>query len=205
MRWFADNDILLKLASYDLLDETLRALECTRGSIYVLRSAPYFFRRSGKLIQRGTSPTAILKAGKFSKDCLTVPNPSASVLSRFQATTLIDPGEAILFAAGSADRNVRLLTDDKRALRGLYQCQELYDIYKALSGRCISLCVLLYSIIQNGDFNSIKQKIRRGKPCDMAIDGVFAASALTEQKALASIQLQIDNLKKLTGSLLGSL
>ena len=64
MIYFLDNDVILKLTTYRILDEALDCLEIDRSDIRVLASARYFFGKN-KDVKKKYSEVTISSAIEF--------------------------------------------------------------------------------------------------------------------------------------------
>jgi hypothetical protein len=71
MIYFLDNDVILKLTTYRMLDEALDCLEIERSDIRVLASARYFFGKN-KGVKKKYSEVTIALAIEFVKSCTTI-------------------------------------------------------------------------------------------------------------------------------------
>ena len=93
---FWDNDILLKLSAFALLDEAIAALQINPEDLRVLDSAEFVFRGS-RTINQGYAQAVRERAIAFVKSCQTV---SATANNEFTLLSgLVDVGEAALIAA----------------------------------------------------------------------------------------------------------
>jgi hypothetical protein len=70
MVYFLDNDVILKLTTYRILDEALDCLQIDRSDIRVLASARFVF--GSKKLQKKYSAETLLSAIEFVKSCTTI-------------------------------------------------------------------------------------------------------------------------------------
>jgi hypothetical protein len=70
MVYFLDNDVILKLTTYRMLDEALDCLEIDQSDIRVIESARFVF--CSKKLQKKYSEETLLSAIEFVKSCTTI-------------------------------------------------------------------------------------------------------------------------------------
>lgn len=133
-RVYADNDILLKAAHWQLLDEVPACAQADWTQVSVLDSLAHRARRADRRLFRAPVFSQELLA-RLAK-CAPLPNPPPAIVAQLQSVTGLDAGEVILVACAIADPESRLLTGDKRALRALAtgSCR---SVALALKGRIV--------------------------------------------------------------------
>src|SRR4051794_27610117 len=125
-----DNDIIKKLAIYNLLDGTLDALWITKGDIRVVPDAKFWFGAVGKKKdkrRREFGPEVHDRICRFLNDVDAIafePNADLVLLNEVGIAHNIHTGEAALFAATAEIPSFRFVTGDKECLRGLAGCPE---------------------------------------------------------------------------------
>ena len=211
-----DNDIIQKLATFSLFEETLDIFSVRSTDVRILTTAKYKFRRDWER----------LKAGRYRKHKATMINfekvvTLAETLPQIVEATIdvdlfsqlsevdgIDQGEAALTAHVAQvlqkDDAVDafILTGDKRYLRALATA-ELPLVQENFVHRfwCLEQLVLLN--IRKYGFEAVREKIVPVRDCDQACKVVFGSGELaTESNALSALNAYIETLRDETGQLL---
>ena len=175
---FADNDILFKLAEYDLLDHACTVLQTEPSAVRVLPSAKYVLLDMKSKLEKGSpckySAAAISRASAFVECALPVTD-SVDILWS-EDVEHVDPGEAILSAAAVASgEDCLLLTGDKRFLKALSQAQSAKRIYDGLCGRVVCLEETLRVIMVTYGVSCVRKAVGASPDCDKAMSLVFGS------------------------------
>ncbi|CCQ49879.1 hypothetical protein [Crocosphaera watsonii] len=218
-----DNDIIFKLATYDLFNDTLQSLDIEENHIYILDTFKYQCRKKIKR-ERGNKPNNIekydrKKALDITKNYQTISERNLidfeqniytklidySKLNQ-QGNNKIDKGEAILISyvcsLNQQENDNYLLTEDKRCLRALRN-SGMTDIIERLQGRVWCLEQLILKNIEQFGFNLIQSKIYQKNNCDMNIKFIFGYSeTASEDEVTELLKQEIIDLKKETRNLL---
>jgi hypothetical protein len=128
---FADNDVILKLAVFNLLAESLSALEVKNNSVQVLASAKSVLGR----IARAHGVDVQHRISEFLASASITGSPSPQDLLVFEDTLGIDPGEAILFLNAAQLKTSVLTTGDKLSLMALNDSPQCRNVANGLDGR----------------------------------------------------------------------
>lgn len=204
MSLFIDNDALLKLASYDLLDTALTMFNIRPEDIHVLATARYALIPDKNRLRRCKTEECasrlesfLAKANKLTQDGL-----SADMLDALTSEPGIDPGEALMLGMAASAPDSYIITGDKRALEALQAGKGLNDVCEVLAGRVLPL-ELLFSFLVEGDFAQVQVRVRSQPEVDKALTYAFGVSTPAN---LASVRAALDSyvghLRRLTGSLL---
>jgi len=204
----ADNDIILKLASCDLLTEALVAFDAKTTSVFVLNSAIHKLlspKRPGKgKVKPGEPEYARLEAFFASVRVIdTTPSPDEQLA--FNDVLGIDAGEAILFSASATYSDCLLATSDKRSLVSLSGaggevCQRVRE---RLAGRVICFEQTLLRVMNVVGFDFVRNRAVPARNCDMALRAVFGSGLeATEVGVREGLMSYIYDLKGQTGALL---
>jgi hypothetical protein len=120
MIYFLDNDVILKLTAYGIMNEALDCLKIERSNIRVLGSARFVFDKD-KSIQKQYSIETRESAIDFVINCSTISSKDSDEyrLLEKEIKNDIDPGEASLIAATFQELGSFLATGDKRCLKAL--------------------------------------------------------------------------------------
>ena len=172
-----DNDALLKLARYGLLDEAVALFECTPTDVRVLATAKYRLLPAKNRLRfcKDEESAARLEAFLKTSNPLDAGLADPDLLDVLNAVPNIDAGEALLFAVGANNRDTLIITGDKRSLAALCSHDSVADVSKALAGRVVSIEVL-FSMLAEYQFTLIQERVR-GKPdVDMTLNIVFGVT-----------------------------
>lgn len=218
-----DNDIILKLATYDLFNNTIQSLAIEENQIYILDTFKYKF---GKKIKRnrGNKPNNnekydIKKALDITKKYETISeknftNFQLDIYTRlinysqrnYDQENKIDKGEAILISyvccLNQQENDNYLLTGDKNCLRELSN-SGMTDIIELLKGKIWCLEQLILKNIEQFGFDLIQSKIYHKKDCDTNLKLIFGYSqSASENEVKDSLNSEIIRLQKETKNLL---
>lgn len=196
----ADNDVILKLAAFDLLTESLAALGVTHDSVYVLSEAKHVLGRIAP--RHGPEVSARIQEFLSLVKPINWSPPSAELLL-FEDTLGIDPGEAVLFASTATVGAFTLTTGDKTSLRALSNSIGCEHIARRLAGRVVCLEQLIERCISLYGFETIKQKILPYRDCDTAVLALFGSGPAASEAGVADgLRSYIADLRTATGGLL---
>jgi hypothetical protein len=217
-----DNDIILKLATCDVFDDTLVTLGADTSQVKILDTFKYKFQ---KQIQRtrGNRATSnsqynIQKALDITQSFTTISESDTNIFDTSIYTRLldssknnndnntIDKGEAVLISHVSylnqQDNANYLLTGDKRCLKALTN-SGFTDVIEHINGKVWCLEQLILKNIEKIGFDIIQTKIYPVRACDSNIKFIFGYSeAAPEEIVIEGLRQEIVNLKQQTGNLL---
>jgi hypothetical protein len=200
---FFDNDVLLKLSAFGLLDEALAALFFNPENLYVLSTARYVFRQNRKVSAKYDELIRD-RAIEFVKSCqMVIPQESDEfkVLERF-----LDVGEATLIAATRDVPSFVLMTGDKRCLQSLAVRSEISEAYERLQGRVICLEQVLLLLIRRSGFDWVKARVLPMRDCDQSLKACFGSGTLAiEENVVAALEGYIEALRQAAPGLLADL
>ncbi len=174
---FADNDILLKLAEYDLLQHACTALSTTPSSIRFQPATKHvILHMRDKAIKGKESPysqrafdraIAFVESASYPTDR---PN-----IDWAEGSEGIDFGEAQLASwAVEADDSL-LLTGDKRFMKALAGSPAARHIFDGLRGRVVCLEEILRAIMRTDGVDCVRKAVKHAPKCDQAISFVFGS------------------------------
>lgn len=201
----SDNDIVSKLAIFDLLPEALEALEASPQDVLVLPTAKYKFGIAGKSQKKQKfSPEITQRIGDFLTSVREVECSDSAIASILQNVHGIDIGEAALFSAIPAYHGSILATGDKVSLRAIAGLPEAKPFVESqLNGRVICFEQIILRIIKIKDFEYVKQKIVPCLDFDTAIRSAFGSRMdSTLDNVDRSLNSTISHLRKETGLIL---
>ena len=200
---FLDNDIILKLSAFDLLDMTIAVLKISPENLRVLDTAQHVFKRNRKVSQKYSEVTRE-RAIDFVKGCQTVKpvaSPEFIVLDQ-----MLDVGEATLVAATREVSPFIFMTGDKRCLRDLATKVELAEVAERLRGRVICLEQVTLLLIRQHGFETIKQQVLPILDCDISLKACFGSGEKAiERNVVEALEGYIMDLDKSSIGLLADL
>ena len=202
---FTDNDVLLKLAAWNLLEETLIVLETSRAEVFVLPAAHHKIKkdRRGELAAKH-GPEGIGRALDFIDSVQKVTQGSdAEEQAAMIAVKGIDEGEELLFSATRDVEAFFVATGDKNSLRALASAPTCASIYDRLCGRVICLEQIVAWLIPHVGFEEVRSRIVPFRECDQSMKSVFGSGSLAEQANVQrSLTSYIGTLRSEVGFLL---
>lgn len=178
-----DNDVLLKVSAYDLVDEFLELFASL--TLLILPTAPYVvesvIKRTGRIKDKtraGANLRRLLAAA-------TIIEPSGDEIQSaaeleeqaHQGRFELDGGESILFALLSNDKAEVLLTGDKRAIAALEQVSPSLPKPASVAGKIASLEQVISTLIQKKLPEEIATKVCSEPDVDKAIAICFRCSS----------------------------
>lgn len=200
-----DNDVLLKLAAWNLLEETIAVLETTREEIFVLPTAQYKIKKDsrGELVAK-YGEAGIRRVLDFIASVQKIsqgsdPEEQAAMI----AVNGIDDGEELLFAATKELDVFLVATGDKNSLRALASAPTCTAIYERLCGRVICLEQIVARLISSVGFEEARTRIVPFRECDTSIKAAFGSGSLAEETNVQrSLAKRINDLHSEVGHLL---
>jgi hypothetical protein len=175
---FADNDILLKLAEYDLLQEACAALSTTPANIRFQPATKHVvLHMRDKAVKGKESPysqrafdraIAFVESASYLTDR---PN-----IDWAEGSEGIDFGEAQLASwAVEAGDDSLLLTGDKRFMKALSGSPAAKHIFRGLHGRVVCLEEILRAIMLTDGVDCVRKAVKHAPKCDQAMSFVFGS------------------------------
>jgi hypothetical protein len=199
---FVDNDILLKLASADLLKNLTNIFSVTDSSIFFLPSAKYYISGNKKLKQKYSKEViknVLTTIDKYSA----IPDEyiDQDLFSKLSNMDNIDSGEQILYSIKPTKDEYLILTGDKLSIQQLYSHHELNEIAAGLKNKIVCLECLFIKIMELYNFEEITNIIRESNYCgDKTIEIVFQQNRLTFELALDGLLSYFNDLNSLTNN-----
>lgn len=169
----ADNDILIKFAGCNLLDEFLHLLETDADNIFITTRAKFSIPSQIKKIQ---NEELKLKITQFVGTLQTLPAVDNDLLAQIQTFDDINGGEAYLMLAMHHYPNANFITGDKRCLKALIGNKDqvpLNDIFKLLENKVYCLENALLALIEIHGFDYINNKVSNRHISKVTDDGVL--------------------------------
>ncbi len=202
-----DNDALLKLARYGLLDEAIALFGCTSADVSVLATAKYYLLPARNRLRFCEDEESAAKLESFlgASKRLDAQAADPDLLDSLTIIENIDAGEALLLAVGATNRDTLVITGDKRSLAALCSHDSVVHVSSALAGRVVSMEVLFLYLIEH-HFTHIQECVRSKPDVDTALRMVFGISVDADLDSVREgLTSYIKHLQNMTGILLYSL
>lgn len=204
MTLLIDNDALLKLARYDLLDTALASFGFGHDDVRVLATAKYVLLPAKNRLRRCKDEASAHRLEAFLAKVKTITSELADEdkVDALAAPPNIDPGEALMLAVAASTADAYVITGDKRALTALSEEEDLQAVHATLSGKVLSLEVLFTFLIE-ADFEEVQACVRRQPAVDKALTNAFGVSAPAPLLSVrAALDSYVEHLRRRTGTLL---
>lgn len=155
----ADNDILLKLAGCDLLQDFLDMLRVDENDIRLAPETRYSIcAQANKLLADASVAKSLLSFVEKLQEAPAVSD--IEWLNLLSEIPGIDTGEAMLLAVLVEHSQSRLATGDRRALRALLaHTNRLGGLVEAVRGRIFTLELVLIQLIQTRGFDYVSERV----------------------------------------------
>lgn len=218
-----DNDIILKLSTCNLFDDTFKTFDVEVNQVKILDSFQYKFsskitRKRGNKANNDYDKYNVEKALKFTRNYATLSESNCDAIDIEIYTRLvnysknsndkkntIDQGEAILIShicyLNQQGDNSYLLTGDKRCLKALIN-SGFTDVIEPLEGKVWCLEQLILKNIEAFGFEYVKTNIVPVNICDAVLKVAFSSFLTTEENSIGSLTSYLEELRKDTGNLL---
>ena len=202
---FLDNDIVLKLCIFDLLEESIVTLNLRSSDIRVLKTAEFVFKRSRSVLN-SCPETSRERAIAFVKNCPMVSEENSDEFELLQTIDGIDIGEARLLAATQGVAAFVLLTGDKHCMASLGAAPELESIRQRLQGRVICLEQVVLLLIKRLGFEIVKARVLPTIGYDKSLQSCFGSGKFAiEANVVASLEGYIEALRQLAPGILADM
>jgi hypothetical protein len=201
-----DNDVLLKGASYGLLDKLISVIPSTEYQAGVLGAARFVIKARIRNLRLSRDPADVIQSLEdfFKKASVLEPTPdetkvAASIEFVAQQYNLeLDSGESQLCAIVIA-RNIQwLATGDKRAIRALEMLLDQEPVLNYLVGKVICLEQLIERLITKFGAAEIRKKICGEAAIDRSLGICFECmnASAAGNAGLEGLQSYIADLRK---------
>ena len=206
-----DNDIVLKLASFDLLEDVaaltenreVRVLDALRPQL--LRS-PKWRKKYGELaLERALS---FVENSQTITEAFDLEDSAALIDAHYDNAEgrecAIDGGELVLISHAFHNPDARLLTGDKRCLHAL-GCHRHHNaraqiIHASLANRVLCLEAAILWCIRHHGFETLRARVVPQLNCDEAMRAVFGSGMASQEGTVVSgLSHYMNNLEKTVG------
>jgi hypothetical protein len=196
-----DTDIVIKLASCDLLSEFLAAFGVIKQEVYILPELRFKLRDAALQQQHGRA--AITRANQFALSVRIIPAPDPEEQHLLNEVEGIDSGEQVLFSATRLFEDFIVVTGDKYCLPLLATDLGCESIYNRVKGRIVCFEQVILRIIQSAGFNHILRKSYPRFGFDRTLQRIFQAGLQARMADVENaLQAEIESLRKNTFDLL---
>lgn len=194
-----DNDILIKLAHWDLLEALPPAFGCSWSDVARLRSIRFRASRADKKLF--ATPASGATLASFLDQSQDIPEPDLVVIEALAGVEHLDIGEVELIAACARYSDALLLTGDKRCLLALSQPQ-FSNVVVRVAGRihCLEQC--LDRISRHLGAEETIARMGPHKDIDTAVRAILGSNGCTEATLGEGLASYIKALRHQTGDLL---
>ena len=159
----ADNDIILKLAQCDLLDDLPYILGQKCTDVFITDTAKYQLlpKSTEKALSKCGNEETLARLKAFLETTQTLSAiKNTALLTQLGDIDGIDGGEKFLFAAAVEIDNPLLITGDRRALRALLEHQDqLPTVFSALQNAVVTFESAILLALRLLGFAIVKQKL----------------------------------------------
>jgi hypothetical protein len=197
-----DNDVILKLAAYNLFGEMAACLAIKREDFRILPTASKYFSRNSRVNQQ-YKQDSIQRAKRIAEGYQPIERPKLDL--EFQLLSQengIDPGEALLVTATQNEQDFYLLTGDKRFLKAL-AISNLAAIKQRLYRRFVCLEQLILYVVTYSDFNKACIRVANAESCDQVITDAFRFGKQSKKETVIKVlEGAVEELRSQTGDLL---
>lgn len=209
-----DNNIIKKLATFQLFDRTIQLFDCDYNRVNILSTAKYKFQKDWQKFKDGKSRKSedkIIDYEQVLKLTQNLPSIDQGDIDQNWFTELssienIDQGEAILVIRAmeilQKDEDAQIFTGDKKFIKALAKV-ELPIIDQLLHHRLWCLEQLILKNIEIYKFEAVRGLIVPVRECDTAIKVVFGSGDnSTQDHSISSLKYDINELRQDAGNLL---
>lgn len=194
-----DNDVLIKLAHWGLLERLAPSLGAQANQVAALESLQFRARRADKKLFSDAEVAQSL--ANFLGQTTSVPVADLAELEQLQGIVGLDAGEVALVAACLSDPEALLITGDKRAIAALVaSCPP--KIVERLCGRVICLEQLMVCMANQGSSAVVIEGIMRCREIDTAVRAVVGPSGCPDSSFREGMGAYIHDLRRTSGPLL---
>ncbi len=184
-----DNDVLIKLAAFELLVPAVEVMQAKFGVLSVLPTARFVVGRKTDL--RGQAQIAAV----WPQFTTLSAEPDMTVYERLLPLPQIDEGEALLLASLGATVDLNMVTGDKRCLRALAASPDLADVLASLSGRVLAFEQVILALLASAHASTTCENLCRLPVIDRTVHAVTGGTAKTIAELQAGFISYVNELR----------
>lgn len=209
-----DNDIIKKLATFQLFDKTIQLFDASYEQVHILETAKYKFENDWKKFEGGRSRKTedpIINYKQVLYLTKSLPNILESdidqeIFIQLSSIENIYLGEAILASCAikliQNNKSAQIFSGDKRFIKALANVR-LPIIQQSLDHRLWCLEQLVLRNIEADGFETIRDLIVPVRECDKAIKNVFGSGLNSiSENSLTTLRSYIEECRQEAGNLL---
>jgi len=199
---FIDNDIIIKLSAFGLIDDLRELIAFRNSEPFVLGTARMVIDKPSK----GLSPYARTRARSF----ISAASPIPQIILRSDIQQLllnegVQPKDALLLHACAVSPQADLITGDKRLIRAVASDPRALLVRSQLVGRFVCLEQVILNIVGQIGFESVSQQFGAAMTGNVYEHDTVVQRALECQDAkiaIAQLSTTIRKLRRDVGDLL---
>ena len=184
MKLLIDNDFLLKMVAFGLLDCVLAYFKVSESDVRILPTARYkFFLKNPEKGRSKYGPVFDQLAATIERFAV-LEDVDHVFSDQLAGTVGLDAGEVQLLAGLAKDESALFLTGDKRCVRAIRELDNP-DVIAALVGRVWCLEVMLGHLILSVGFEEVRARVVPNKTYDKTVRAVFGSGLQANRRAVA--------------------
>lgn len=201
-----DNDVIIKLAQYELIDKLLGCFKIEHSDVYILEELKYVAKLSDPVAGEKFfgSPEALMMAISFYESSNLAEIQSAEIANFIFSLERpdLDQGEQLLLGCLIENENAKLFSGDKRAIRAISKLK-VEGIIDIGHHKLLVLEVAIHRLIGCVGFEYVSSKIRLRPDVDTAISICFGRTNPSSfESVLEGLSSYIDDLVSDYGDLI---
>lgn len=206
MSLFLDNDVLAKLASWNLLEDGIKACGFALADVRFLPTAPYWLGLAGK--KKCSYPPEVQgRLRAFLAAAQACAEDPAGDDSELHKVDDIDAGEAILLSQAARSAGSFLATGDKRCIRAVVTAPACARLVSMLVGRVLCLEQVLLRVVDLLGFEEVKKRIVGSNQLalDTSVRAAFGSGMQADDiNACGSLERRVKSLASEAAGMLAS-
>ena len=178
----ADNDVVLKLAALDLLQEGFEVIGTSERDVRVLRTFKYLLDGKRETLSAQFTVPGYMRAYTFTGKAITLPGtPIPADIAALTGVDSIDDGEARLFECACRHPDCVVATGDKQSLRALANAADCQSVYDRLVGRVICFEQILSRLIKAHGYDRVRDSACSVPESDGVLKKIFVQGIQTAE------------------------
>jgi hypothetical protein len=198
--YFFDNDVIIKLSQYDLLEELTVAFGNNLSAFYLLPTYEFvtFHHNDEKALKLFKKIEAAHRSRAFYLSCNRAEISDHKIMNtiiKLEQPNL-DAGELILLGCVMENDSSAMVSGDKRALKEIDRIIS-ERVIEPVNAKFVIVEMAIKSIIEVYGFDHVCSKVRLHPSVDKAITNCFGKqSKSTEENAMAGLMSYISDLQR---------
>ncbi len=205
MLYLFDNDFIVKIINFDLMDDCLKLYNIEQTQIRILNTLKYKL----KSLKKKYSTETIKNTENFIKDIKIVDDMKPQDYYFLSSVDGIDEGEAVLFINANNTKESLIVTGDKRSIKTICNNKEIKSKLTGLDGKILIFEQVLLKLIEIDFEKTIKKistKLTTDTELKLDIDMIFSQKEnTTKENAIEGLLSNINEIKQLDEKILTEL